>query len=356
MSVPTVSIDGALGEGGGQILRTSLSLSTLLNIPFSIQNIRAHRKKKGLRPQHLTAVQASAQLAKAKLQGAIIGSGNLSYAPTQRSGGNHRFDIGTAGATTLLLHALYYPLALGQQASQLTLIGGTHVDKAPTFDYLHHVWLPMLQACGLHAQVNLQRYGFYPKGGGQLDVRIPPQQQSHGVEIEQRPPLDRISIFSVFASPQTKRNDRSGPQTISYQMGHSAQEVLQQMGWDSAFFCSEVQALSHGAVCLIVCHFGVLRAGFLSWGWKGRPAAQVGSEAAAMTAQFLKSPAIVDEWMADQWLLPLALASSPSSYTTPFLSEHLRTNAHIIQQFLPHVEIQLKQEKHLGHISIHPHT
>ena len=144
-----IIIQGNQGEGGGQILRTSLSLSVILRQSLKVINIRANRDKPGLRPQHLTVAQALARLSEATLEGGKVGSAELTFHPTHWEGGDHTISIGTAGATSLLLHALFYPMAKGDEGGVLPLEGGTHNDRAPSFPYLEEVWQPLLRQTGM---------------------------------------------------------------------------------------------------------------------------------------------------------------------------------------------------------------
>src|SRR5947209_6778794 len=164
MSDARLEIDGSFGEGGGQILRTSLALSLLTGKPFRLFNVRARRAKPGLHAQHLTGVRAAATVGAAKLRGASLGSTDLTFEPGPVTPGRYRFDIGTAGATGLVLHTVYLPLALTGRPSELTLTGGTHVTTSPNFHFLDATWRNYMAACGLGMRLRLVRPGFYPRG------------------------------------------------------------------------------------------------------------------------------------------------------------------------------------------------
>src|SRR3954452_13638053 len=175
MSQPLLEIDGSFGEGGGQILRTSLALSLLTGRPFHLRNVRARRSKPGLQPQHLKSVQAAAAVGQARLRGASLGSSDLSFEPGEVRAGKYTFDIGTAGATGLVLHTVYLPLALrGGEPSEVTLVGGTHVRTSPGFHFLDTTWRRYLAQCGLKVSLTLLRPGFYPRGGGMVLASIQP--------------------------------------------------------------------------------------------------------------------------------------------------------------------------------------
>lgn len=336
------TIDGSQGEGGGQILRTSLALSAICNQPITIQNIRANRKKPGLRPQHLTGVQAMASLCQAEVEGAELNSAELTFSPQRMPAGNHRIDIGTAGATSLLLHALYFPMACGPKGGELTLLGGTHNDMAPTFHYLQEVWLPWMQQCGFQASLGLSRYGFYPKGGGQIEAQIPTQMQHDAspkpLEWMQRPPLDRLVVHGIFGQPESEKTREDIPR----RMVQAAAKALRRKGYNPETYCEVVPSSSSGAVCHIFGYFGSIRAGFTAFGRRGKSSESVGKEAARDALLFLKSSACLEEHIADQVLLPLALARQPATYTTTTLSGHLETNAAIIQMFLPELSIEFQ--------------
>src|SRR5688572_8453404 len=170
-----IDIDGSFGEGGGQILRSSLALSLLSGKPFRLRKIRANRKPKpGLRPQHLAAVRAAAKIGSAQVNGDTVGSSQLTFEPGPVRPGSYRFDIGTAGATALVLHTVYLPLAVTGQPSELVLEGGTHNDKAPSFHFLQTTWRAYMARLGLTLSLEMKRAGFYPRGGGQVIAHIEP--------------------------------------------------------------------------------------------------------------------------------------------------------------------------------------
>src|SRR3989304_5050447 len=169
-----IVIDGAYGEGGGQILRTALSLSALLTRPVRIENIRAGRRNPGLQAQHLVALQALGEITRGEVEGARVGATVVRFAPGPVRPGSYRFAVGTAGAGALVPQAVPLPLAWGGAVSDLTVTGGTHVPWSPPVPYLEEVLLPTLAPVGVHASVELHRWGFYPKGGGEVRVAVRP--------------------------------------------------------------------------------------------------------------------------------------------------------------------------------------
>src|SRR5271157_3218346 len=189
MCTTVLELDGSFGEGGGQILRTSLALSLLTGKPFHLRNVRAGRPKPGLQPQHLMSVRAAATIGGAQLRGASLQSTDLVFEPGPVNAGEYRFPIGTAGATGLVLHTLYLPLALrGKGPSDVTLEGGTHVTTSPCFDFLDTTWRPYLALLDLHVQLRIRRPGFYPRGGGLVEVHVEPCPRLRGLQLQQRRP------------------------------------------------------------------------------------------------------------------------------------------------------------------------
>ena len=169
-----IQIDGSLGEGGGQVLRSALSMSIIMGMNVDVYNIRAGRSKPGLRPQHLKAVDAAAAISKADVNDAVLGSKKISFSPKGCYSGRYKFKIGTAGATSLVLQTIFVPLSLASATSTVIISGGTHVPWSPSYHYLAEQWLPYLSRSGFSAQLSLQQAGFYPQGGGRIMATIRP--------------------------------------------------------------------------------------------------------------------------------------------------------------------------------------
>src|SRR5262245_35268775 len=220
-----LEIDGSLGEGGGQILRTSLALSLLTAKPFHLFNVRAGRPRPGLQPQHLMSVRAAATVGRANLQEASIGSTELTFEPGEIRPGNYRFDIGTAGATGLVLHTVYLPLMLGaREPSELTLTGGTHVSTSPSFHFLDTTWRGYLEKMGFRLRLRMVRAGFYPRGGGQVEVHLQPCDEVRPLRIVERGEV-RITGFSAVAGL---------PENIARRQARRAVTRLRQTGLKAA--------------------------------------------------------------------------------------------------------------------------
>src|SRR5262245_11263894 len=197
-----IDLDGSFGEGGGQILRTSLALALVTAKAFRLRNIRAGRVKPGLQPQHLMSVRAAAQIGQAQVRGASLGSAVLHFQPGEVVPGKYHFEIGTAGATGLVLHTLYLPLALAAAPSELTIGGGTHVKASPCFHFLETTWRTYMAMMGLEIKLRMIRSGFYPRGGGLLHAHISPCPGLRGLELaEIGPTTQAIGISAVAGLP-----------------------------------------------------------------------------------------------------------------------------------------------------------
>ncbi len=321
---PLLELDGAFGEGGGQILRTSLALSLLTGRGFHLANVRAGRSKSGLQPQHLRSVLASAAIGQAQTRGASLGSSDLVFEPGEVVAGNHRFDIGTAGATGLVLHTVYLPLALrGGDPADLTLTGGTHVRTSPTFSFLDHTWRAYLAVMGLDISLRLDRPGFYPRGGGVVCAHIQPCASLHGVIFPARSEA-KITGVSAVASLDASIGRRQ------------ARRVAQRMA-ERGLECNLVEETwANGPSTAVVLRVEnePAPATFVSLGERGKPAERVADQAVDELFAYLDSGAFVDEHSADQIILPLALAEGRSEYTAQRLSLHLTTNIAVIRRFI----------------------
>jgi RNA 3'-terminal phosphate cyclase (ATP) len=195
-----VELDGSAGEGGGQILRSSLALALLTGKPFHLRNVRAGRSRPGLQPQHLMSVRAAAAVGRAEVRGAARDSTDLVFEPGPVTPGKYHFAIGTAGATGLVLHTLYLPLMLGAAGpSEVTITGGTHVRTSPAFDFLDTTWRPYLHLLGFRLKLRLVRAGFYPRGGGELEAHLQPCPGLRGVQLTAGRPVTRAAGRSVVA-------------------------------------------------------------------------------------------------------------------------------------------------------------
>jgi RNA 3'-terminal phosphate cyclase (ATP) len=319
-----VTIDGSAGEGGGQILRTSLALSLVTNQPFRIVNVRAGRKKPGLLRQHLTAVQAATKVGDAVTDGAVLGSTELVFRPEGIRAGEYCYAVGTAGSTTLVLQTVLPALMLADGPSRLTLQGGTHNPFAPPFDFLARTFLPLLARFGPIVEPNLQRAGFYPAGGGKFEITIQPVAKLHPVELFARgADRGRRVIAHVAALPASIAE-------------RAFDQVEKRMGWARSSF----EIVEHPADCgpgfimaAEVASEHVVET-FSGFGERGVRAEQVADAVVDQVRQYLSSSAPVGEYLTDQLLLPLVLAGS-GGFRSVGLSSHAKTNIEVIRKFLP---------------------
>jgi RNA 3'-terminal phosphate cyclase (ATP) len=325
-----IEIDGSHGEGGGQVLRTSLALSLITGKPFRLFNVRAGREKPGLQPQHLMSVKAAAIVGNAQMRGASIGSSDLSFEPGEVRAGTYRFDIGTAGATGLVLHTIYLPLALrGRAASEITITGGTHVRTSPAFPFLGRTWQPYLERMGLTIRLTLERPGFYPRGGGEIRAVIPACSGLKGVIIllplrGARGDEKRVSGVAGVAGLDAgiaKRMARTARQALEK---HGLVATISEEEWEGGPGCAIALSLEAKPVASTFCVAGE----------RGKPAEAVAKQAVDELVAHHAAGAPVDLHSADQLLLPLSLAEGPSEYAVAEVTRHLTTNADVIRRFL----------------------
>jgi RNA 3'-terminal phosphate cyclase (ATP) len=318
-----IVIDGSQGEGGGQVLRTSLALSLITGSPFRIENMRAKRAKPGLLRQHLTAVNAAATIGDASAEGATLGSMSLTFAPKAARPGTYRFAIGTAGSTMLVLQTILLPLALAGGSSEIAIEGGTHNPASPPFDFMQQAFLPLLRRMGLEIELELIRPGFYPAGGGEIRVRISPVTRLLPLEIGSRGEMTTKCVRAVVANL---------PITIAQR---EVQTVAEELGWSEDCLQAETLAgsIGPGNTVSIIAGFENVTDVFTAFGQRGVRAEQVAHQAAQEAKRYIESGAAIGEHLADQLLLPISLAVSGSFTTTP-LSGHSTTGIEIIRRFL----------------------
>jgi RNA 3'-phosphate cyclase len=339
-----VEIDGSLGEGGGQVLRTSLTLSLITGQPIHLFNIRLRRAKPGLQPQHLTALRAAAAVGTAAVTSASLGSQELTFLPHAIRPGSYRFDIGTAGSTSLVLQTILIPLSLAKKSSTITLTGGTHVPWSPCFHYLDLQWLPYLQQIGFDAGLTLEKAGFYPQGGGRFRATLRPVKTLQPLQHSERGALLRVRGLSAVANLSDE---------IALRQKHQALRRLEPLCRDVKIRTLDLPSPGKGTFILLIAEFEQGSACYTSLGEKGKPAENVADEACDSLQLLLTQSAGIDEYLADQLLLPLALAQAPSRFAAPRLTRHLFTNAEVIRKFLP-IQITIEGEPdQAGWVSIH---
>jgi len=322
-----LEIDGSQGEGGGQIIRSSLALSLLTGTPVKITNVRANRKNSGLAKQHLVAVQAAAQLSGAKLLGAAIGSSQLSFEPGELVPGAYEFRIGTAGSASLVLQTILPPLLLAAGPSTLVIEGGTHNPLAPPAEFIMHSYAPLVERLGPRLQMQLDRHGFYPGGGGRMVVHIEPVERLNGLKLRERGGIFTKKVRALVANL---------PKTIAER---ECQEIRRLSGWEkSCFSAEEVSAHGCGNAVLIEIASEHVTEVFVGFGQRGVPAERVAAGVWQEADEYLQAEVPVGPHLADQLILPLAIAAAhgeTSSFRTLPLTGHSVTHLEIVQRFLP---------------------
>ncbi|UXZ94187.1 RNA 3'-terminal phosphate cyclase [Pseudomonas phytophila] len=321
MKQDMIELDGSIG--GGQVLRSALSLSMLTGRTLQIENIRARRSRPGLLRQHLTAVLAAAQVCGASVSGAELGSQRLRFEPGVVHGGDYRFAIGTAGSCTLVLQTLLPALLQASEPSRVTISGGTHNPLAPPSDFIERAWLPQLRRMGADVELNLLRHGFVPAGGGELEVHIKPSMlkplhlADRGRLLESR----AIALIAGLARQVAEREllHAGTSLDIASEARHCV-VLADERGPGNVlmleFACEQVTEL------------------FSAFGQSRLRAEVVAQGAVEQARHWLGSPAAVGEHLADQLLLPMAIAGA-GSFTTPSMTEHLQSNISVIERFLP---------------------
>jgi RNA 3'-terminal phosphate cyclase (ATP) len=353
-----VVLDGSAGEGGGQILRTALSLATITGKSFTIRRIRALRIKSGLRPQHREAVLAAGKLCGADVVGAEVGSDRVEFRPGGRvSPGSYLFDIGTAGSTALLFQTLCWPLALAGSPSQLTLRGGTHQLHSPTFHDLALVWCGAVARLGFRFELALQAAGFYPEGGGEMTATIAPAHPMPPLDLRQRGTLEQVEVVATVAGL---------PFAVAERVAERATRKLRDIGIAADATRVPVPARrSAGNHLLVVASFARTRAGFGALGDRGQTPERAADEAVASFRTFLEGGAAVDRYLGDQLLLPAALAAAglvppppgivpATRYTVSAISKHLLTSAEVVKRFLDVEVAVLGREEEQGEVRVQP--
>jgi RNA 3'-terminal phosphate cyclase (ATP) len=320
-----IRIDGSSGEGGGQILRSSLSLSLATGEAFRIENVRAKRERPGLLRQHLTAVLAAAEIAGAEVAGASLGSRTLSFVPGTVRPGDYRFVIGTAGSGTLVLQTILPALMTASAASRITIEGGTHNLAAPPFDFLQRCFLPVISRVGPKVSVNLERHGFYPAGGGCFTALIEPCARLSPLDLTERGEITQRKATAIVANLSRAIAQRE------------LDTVARLLNWEkeSMELIEAKNSIGPGNVVLIdVATSTGLAEQFCGFGRLGASAESVATEAVKEARAYLVSNAAVGEHLADQLLLPFALAGG-GVFTAEKLNRHARTNMEVITNFLP---------------------
>jgi RNA 3'-terminal phosphate cyclase (ATP) len=319
-----IELDGAAGEGGGQVLRTALTLSMITGQPFRIKNIRAGRARPGLMRQHLVAVQAAARVCNADVADAAVGAQTLLFEPGKICAGDYGFAIGTAGSCTLVLQTVLPALLFADQPSSVTVSGGTHNSMAPPAHFLQRAYGRVLAEMGARMDIRLNRFGFYPAGGGEVVAEVQPCAALKPLDLLQRG-ARRLGYAESFVAGVPASVARRELDCI--RLG---------MGWEDAQLLACVLPAEYGpgnALLVTLEHEHVTEV-FSGFGEKAVRAETVAKQTLERTRRYIASGAALSEWLADQVMLPMALAGG-GAFTVDKLSQHALTNAEVIARFLP---------------------
>ncbi len=318
-----IEIDGSEGEGGGQILRSALALSTLTGEPFKITRIRAKRERPGLAAQHLTAVDGVRTLSGAKVEGARVGSTELAFFPGRVVGGRHRLDVGTAGSITLVLQACMLALAECEERVEIGVKGGTNVRWSPGIDYYQRVLFPLLRGLGAKVEMEVQQRGFYPEGGGEVSVSVEPWERHGHLVVEERGALSELGgvCFS-----------RNLPSHICQRMSDAVRKRFLEI--PPRIENDQGTGPSTGTGIQLWARYENTVLGADALGERGVPADRVGDSAATSLLQEMGSTATLDVHASDQLLPYLALSRGTSKFYVGKVSGHLSTQAGLVRRFL----------------------
>jgi RNA 3'-terminal phosphate cyclase (ATP) len=325
-----LTIDGSQGEGGGQVLRTSLSLAALTGQDVQIVNIRAGRNRPGLAAQHATCCLAVAAVCNGRVEGVKLDSQTVRLFAGRITGGEYHFDVGeiapSAGSALLVLQSILPVLAMAPEPSNVTIIGGTDVPWSPPYAYIRDVFAPALGRMGPALRLERAKAGFYPRGGGEITVRVTPSRELAPIDLSARGALEAVEICSTVSEGLPAQIARRQNQAAADAIRRGLRDVPGSRV-DIALREDHMPSLSPGTTCAVSLHFATGHAGFTAIGKRGVKAENVGAETGCAAAAFIRQNAAVDEHLADQLLLYAAIAPGRSKYVTSEVTEHLRTNA-----------------------------
>jgi RNA 3'-terminal phosphate cyclase (ATP) len=344
-----IRIDGSFGEGGGQMVRTSLALATHLCKPIEIVNIRKSRRTPGLMPQHLTAVRACRKICGADVKGDRIKSEKLEFYPKRVRHGKYTFDIAeerrSAGSATLVLQTILLPLFFAGGESSVKVKGGTHVPWSPPATYLKQVFLPTLGRIGLHSQMKISRWGWYPEGGGEITCSV---KSAKGIRLHDY--MDRGKFVKITGVSAVSNLQHS----IAERQRRRARQVLRESGYSANIGTKDVRSSGKGTILFLTAEFEKILCGFSTLGEKGKPAEVIAEETVTKFIDFVGKDVCIGHHLADQLLPYLCLARRRFKLNVSALTTHLITNLWVIKKFFDlHVEIK-GPHGYPGYITVEP--
>jgi RNA 3'-terminal phosphate cyclase (ATP) len=344
-----LQIDGNYGEGGGQILRTTLSLSCILKKPVEIINIRKGRKIPGLQPQHLTSVYACKKISNAIVEGDILQSLSLRFSPQEITGGEFTFDVAekkrSAGSTSLVLQTIFLPLCHCPVNSRINVLGGTHVPWSPPFNYIAEIFVTILKKIGVQIVLEINKWGYYPKGGGAVLCTIHPTSKFSALSLTERGKLIGLSGISAISNL---------PDHIAERQKNQAIRILKDKGFSPRINIVQAPSIGQGTFFFLKAEFENSVAGFSALGEIGKRAEKVAEEACEEFLQFMQTQGAVDPHLADQLVPYLGLAEGTSTFTVSKITKHLLTNIWVVKQFLSTEILVEGKEGEQGKVTIIP--
>jgi RNA 3'-phosphate cyclase len=320
-----MEIDGSEGEGGGQILRVATGLSAVTGKPIRVSNIRSNRPSPGLKPQHLRGIESVARLCNAHISGFTEGSTQIEFTPGELEHDHLRVDIGTAGSIGLVFQSLMIPAVHTDRPLEFEVIGGTDVSWSPSVTYFREVFCSFLKRMGIEAEVDTQRYGFYPKGGGRVLLRVHPG-NLRPISLVDRTRFTRYDVLSVASESlrEARVAERQADAAIGM-LGRKSESELREY----------VQTESPGSSIHIHAHFENTILGSTVLGERGKPAERIGEECAGLLKEQVETGACLDRWMADQILPYMALSGGRSEVSVAEVTKHAKTSMRLIERLLP---------------------
>jgi RNA 3'-terminal phosphate cyclase (ATP) len=321
-----ITLDGSHGEGGGQIVRTALTLSCMTGTAVLIENIRAGRKPSGLRPQHITAIQAAAEISYAEVRGVEVGAKTILFEPgAPVRAGQYEWSVGTAGAATLVLQTILLPLALAEGESTVKIHGGTHVPNSPSGHYVRDVYMPVLLSMGVDLEIYMDCYGWVPEGGGTIEAHTAGNAQLLALDKRDRGHIERVFGTAIGCNL---------PSHIPQRIANRAVNLLGEFDAPVDIRPQRTRSISTGAGIFLTVEYTNGRGGFGVIGRKGMPSEAVAEKAITGLLSFHDSAAAADRHLTDQLVVPMALAEGASAFTAEDLTSHLYTNIDTVRAFV----------------------
>lgn len=317
-----ITIDGSEGEGGGQVLRNACALALITGQAFTIENIRGKRDQPGLMRQHLTAIEAACTIGGSECEGLELGSSRIVFRPGKVSPGEYRFAVGTAGSTALVLQTVLVPLALADGPSRVVIEGGTHASKAPPFDFIERCFLPVFERMGPRVCVKLKRHGFFPRGGGRIEIEIEPAHPK-SIECIARGELRSRSGTVLYAGL---------PGEIAERIRKAAQKQLASWSEDAIVLREVPGDQGPGVAMLLEADYDHVTEVVSGFGKLGISAERIGATAGKRMSGYEACEVFAGPYLQDQLILPFAVAGG-GSFTSVKISDHTRTAAHVVSLF-----------------------